>query len=72
MRKLKLDVDTLRVESFALGPRTPPPGTVRGHDGPGGRATFTCIGPTYCCPPTWKPSCETCPSTCPWIECGPL
>lgn len=36
---------------------------------PGGGAVTvgTCIGPTYCCPPTWK---QTCADTCLNTQCG--
>ena len=81
MRKLKLNVDALRVESFAPGahPRAEG-GTVHGHlHGAQAAGTLwscptkgTCIGPTYCCDDTWRPSCETCPWTCPWMACGPV
>ena len=26
----------------------------------------TCIGPTYCCPPTWRPTCNP---TCGYTDC---
>ncbi len=95
MRKLKLDVDALQVESFMIRPDTEPAGTVHGHvplppdnkippsdrcDGGGWGSLFgtcegcptvgTCVGPTYCCTPTWRPTCvetcETCYTDC-WI-----
>ena len=92
MRKLKLDIDTLRVESFVAHPHGTEDGTVHGlsglepvHmgddstgcDGGGWGSLFgtcagcptvgTCIGPTYCCPPTWRPTCNnpSCDATCP-------
>jgi hypothetical protein len=82
MRKLKLDVDTIRVESFALAPRDGREGTVRGmvYNDAGTwwwscpePTETTCIGPTYCCPETWRESCQTCPYSCPyWVNCGPV
>lgn len=31
----------------------------------------TCIGPTYCCTPTWQPTCSfSCPPSCVDTECG--
>lgn len=94
MRKLKLDVDALQVESFAALPPGAEGGTVRGHwvtqkdvdestecDGGGWGSLFgtcdgcptvgTCVGPTYCCPPTWRPTCNpSCNMSCPEWECG--
>jgi hypothetical protein len=93
MRKLKLDVDALQVESFEADASASRVGTVRGQhdpfnndpestecDGGGFFSIFgtckpsytcgTCIGPTFCCPPTWRPTCpDTCLS-CPDWECG--
>ena len=91
MRKLRLDLQELQVESFALESPHPAPGTVRGHDsevlypmddydygdggGGGGGGAYTvgtCIGPTFCCPPTWRPTCPaTCYGTCPFTCDGP-
>ena len=68
MRKLTLDPDTLKVESFTADATSPVrTGTVRGQefnndpwstwwDCP---TKGTCIGPTYCCDPTWQRSCFT-------------
>jgi len=95
MRKLKLDVDTLQVESFEAVSHAPQGGTVHGQIDPyykepvstgcdggdwgslfgtcaGCPSVGTCIGPTYCCPPTWRPTCNpSCNITCPPIfECG--
>jgi hypothetical protein len=91
MRKLKLDVDTLKVESFVALPHTAPDGTVHGHferdpgttdcDGDGWWSLFgtcagcptvgTCVGPTYCCPPTWRPTCNpSCNASCPLEICS--
>jgi len=66
MRKLKLQIDDLKVDSFAITPVSGGDGTVHGWGvtpeilippsdacPPGGGATVgTCIGPTYCCDPT--------------------
>jgi hypothetical protein len=30
----------------------------------------TCIGPTYCCPATWRTCHYTCPASCVNTECG--
>jgi len=79
VRKLKLEIDELKVETFAIVPDSPESaGTVHGRlnqdwntyvdcdgGGGGGYTEGTCIGPTYCCAPTWRPSCmPTCPETC--------
>jgi len=91
MRKLKLDLDALDVESFSPSPGPPRrAGTVRARveegdpetlfeiDGalwtlwscPVGPTEGTCIGPTYCCPPTWRPTCNpTCNATCFEMDC---
>jgi hypothetical protein len=80
--KLKLEIEELKVESFAVLPySTERAGTVHGRsvenlepisgyacDGGGGGGGYTegtCIGPTFCCAPTWRPSCmPTCANTC--------
>jgi len=79
--KLKLEIDELKVESFAVLPHSPATaGTVHGRfnndwntlvecEGGGGGSGVntqgTCIGPTYCCQPTWQQTCmPTCPNTC--------
>jgi hypothetical protein len=89
MRKLKLDVEALQVESFEAVSRTVEGGTVHGQeifekdpvstecDGNGWGSLFgtcagcptvgTCVGPTYCCPPTWQPTCNP---TCNRTDCG--
>jgi hypothetical protein len=85
MRKLKLDVDMLLVESFSVASGTPRVGTVAARvadvddaslddycmGGPiGGAYTVgTCIGPTFCCPATWKNTCLSCEGTC-GASCG--
>ena len=83
IRKLKLDVDELKVESFEASVGSPRIGTVRGqqdtftnpfNDDPSyeycAQTVGTCIGPTYCCPATWKASCDTCAYTwCSNSEC---
>jgi hypothetical protein len=77
MRKLKLDIQDLDVESFSVASPAADPGTVQGRavnqptsvtcldcmDG----NTWTCIGPTYCCPATWQ---QTCNASCFFTECG--
>jgi hypothetical protein len=80
MRKLRLNIEELRVESFAVSPEGAPDGTVHGQlyndpqptdlsciDCEGAPSVGTCIGPTYCCPATWK---QTCAATCFYTECG--
>ena len=59
MRKLKLDVETLAVESFAVDPEASRgQGTVKGHsDSP----PFTVLEPTLC---------ED--ASCKWTECNNL
>jgi hypothetical protein len=97
MRKLKLDVDALQVDSFVADPQAARGGSVAGHGGgaeftlveadssgcdgagwfslPGSCAgcptVATCVGPTYCCPPTWRPSCNpSCNISCDYWNCG--
>jgi hypothetical protein len=95
MRKLRLDVDALQVDSFAALPTQIANGSVLGHmqpmqkdvystdcDGAGWGSLFgtcagcptvgTCVGPTYCCTPTWQPTCNpSCNSSCePNYPCG--
>jgi len=77
MRKLKLDLQALEVESFSVSSPSPGGRTVQGRAvneptnatcidcEPG--ATRTCIGPTYCCPATWQ---QTCNASCFFTECG--
>jgi hypothetical protein len=71
MRKLKLEVGELKVESFSITDSSGPDGTVHGRlkqdwgtladCGGGGGATGpsnpVCIGPTYCCNPTANTTC---------------
>ncbi|SOD03396.1 hypothetical protein SAMN05216486_11216 [bacterium JGI 053] len=63
MRKLKLDVEALQVESFDSLPARKGRGTVAAHlnqdysdwdAGGGGYTVGTCIGPTFCCAETWN------------------
>ncbi|HEX6746370.1 MAG TPA: hypothetical protein VF092_03570 [Longimicrobium sp.] len=68
MRKLRLDVDSLAVESFATVVAADAPGTVRGAE----------IITQTCSPgPTCHPSCEesdTCATSCaggPYCDCLP-
>jgi hypothetical protein len=71
MRKLKLDVGALRVESFEASPGAgPDTGTVRGNVGTGDESGYdTCLGEscdvtaclTCLCPHTGpQPSCDPC------------
>lgn len=75
MRKLRLDLDRLEVESFELTPAAKGPKTVFGrmdvqqappsdYDCAGGGGVTAsdpaCIGPTYCCNPTANTGC--CPA----------
>jgi len=75
MSKLKLDVETLQVDSFEALPAPRRRGTVAAHleplnqdpfddwgggvGGGGANTVGTCVGPTYCCPET---------VTCPVID----
>lgn len=77
MRKLKLDIHDLDVESFTVpSPSAGGLGTVRGRlmNEPTNltcyacaAGTWTCVGPTLCCPATWQ---QTCGGTCYFTECG--
>lgn len=79
MRKLKLDIHALKVESFAPLQTRTETGTVHGQLASGEDPDFTimlcgtagtCVGPTYCCPVTWKASCNSCAETwCSPTEC---
>ena len=66
MKKLRLEIDALEVESFEAVPARVRHGTVAAYyedpativldpsyDGTCG----TCIGPTYCCPVSWDTKC---------------
>ena len=62
MRKLKLDVEALQVESFEAHPGRIGRGTVAAYyedpisiveDPEAVNTVGTCIGPTYCCPVSW-------------------
>ncbi|HET7460467.1 MAG TPA: hypothetical protein VFJ82_04430 [Longimicrobium sp.] len=80
MKKLKLDLDTLQVQSFVPAPLAPNAGTVAAReieyydnnsidycdDRDGGvNSVGTCIGPTFCCPVSWKNTCgNSCEATC--------
>lgn len=86
MKKLKLDLTELAVESFATASQDAPDGTVRAHDGSG--ADVSCDETTcgdsiaYTCPPvggyclpqsTFAPSCGgqlSCECTAPSPWCG--
>jgi hypothetical protein len=59
MKKLKLDVDTLAVASFATGDGSAAMrGTMRGHESHlTGTDTYRCPTPTC---PTWAATCLTC------------
>ena len=79
MRKLKLDVDTLEVQSFHVASPAAEDGTVQGRMmddtaptdlscmGCAAGNTWTCVGPTACCPVTWQ---QTCNASCYFSECG--
>ena len=92
MRKLKLEIESLQVDSFDVQSPGARAGTVNarvdyqdytifeddstGCDGGGWGSLFgtcagcptvgTCIGPTYCCQPTWRPTCDP---TCRYTDC---
>lgn len=68
MRKLRLDVDGLAVESFATAAEPRGAGTVRGAE-----ATEVCSAGPVTCHPTYDP-CDTCATSCaggPWCDCLP-
>jgi hypothetical protein len=79
MRKLKLALDELKVESFSVSPPDGRSGTVHGRNrdtnttGPvesvdACETVGTCMGPTYCCAATWEQTCaQSCYQT---AECG--
>ena len=81
MRKLKLQVDDLRVETFAAGGRVPSPGTIRGNmpmviDASDDPCTGGGSGPedTYwnTCPCTNHTCRHTCAQTCGIDYCSDL
>lgn len=68
MKKLKLDLDGLGVESFATAPEGREVGTVRGA-----AETDLCSQGPVTCHPTYDP-CDTCATSCaggPWCDCLP-
>lgn len=89
MRKLKLNLEALNVESFSTRGGDGEAGTVHGRlnradestecDGGGWGSLFgtcegcpsvgTCVGPTYCCPPTWRATCDPSCHVCTDPEC---
>jgi hypothetical protein len=94
VRKLKLAIDELKVDSFSVTMWPTPSGTVdarvldpdyddipspsleacypgTGGGGGGVYTVGTCVGPTYCCPVSWKPSCNTCATLCNNTGCDP-
>jgi len=57
---------TVHGRQFDEGPLYPDDGGTGGGGGGGAYTVGTCIGPTFCCPPTWRPTCAaTCYGTCP-------
>ena len=54
MRKVKLDLDAIQVESFEASGGGGTRGTVRGH-----------LCPCCCCDPCCCTCCDTCQATCP-------
>ncbi len=78
MRKLRLDVDSLGVESFATASHAAAPGTVRGAEGtytPEDTCATSCAGGPYCdCVPVSERPCDTCATSCaggPYCDCLP-
>ena len=75
MKKLKLAVDQLAVETFHLQDRASETGTVRGNETetetapvPGDSEGWTCsLLAGFTCP--WQASCVSCVFTCP-LSCG--
>jgi len=70
MKKIKLNLDDLKVESFVT---TPEAGGVQGYSCPSCAATCATCDAT--CPYTCPPSCDTCPFTdcsCPKTACNPM
>jgi hypothetical protein len=59
MKKLRLCLDALEVDSFRTSSIVGAPGTVRGHD-----TVFTEDCSRFTCP-TFKPGCPTAAETCP-------
>jgi hypothetical protein len=64
MRKLKLDTDALRVESFQAAEPTPHVGTVRGNEN-----TALCTGADSCQRFTWCQDTCYCAHTSPRPSC---
>ncbi|HET7232158.1 MAG TPA: hypothetical protein VFJ16_19280 [Longimicrobium sp.] len=68
MQKVKLDLDTIQVESFVANTGGGARGTVRGH-----LCACCCCNPCICtccdtCQATCAASCQTCPDSC-WGTC---
>ncbi|HEX8903377.1 MAG TPA: hypothetical protein VF771_00900 [Longimicrobiaceae bacterium] len=68
MKKLRLEIETLDVESFATAPLDGAAGTVRGA-----AETNLCSQGPVTCHPTYDP-CDTCATSCaggPYCDCLP-
>jgi hypothetical protein len=78
MRKLKLAIEALEVESFSIADSSGQDGTVHGRASgqcATGPSIDICIGPTYCCNPTANTGCcppptDWCPATAYYPSCG--
>jgi hypothetical protein len=66
MRKLKLDLDTLDVESFSTVRQQDHPGTIQGHDSGQQTCADSCDGvcSSYFCPSGTEP--DSCEFSCIW------
>lgn len=71
MRKIKLDIDALEVDSFETRPAEGSRGTIRGHATQYGSCQGSCV--QSCGGPTCEPPCQveptmylTCVESCGW------
>lgn len=72
MRKLKLDLDSLDVQTFAAGEIAGEPGTVRAHSGPTCADSCDGVCGTYFCPDyTFQQSCVDYCDTQVNVTCDP-
>jgi hypothetical protein len=71
MRKVKLQLESLAVESFDTRPPEPPEGTVAAHQVwlTDGTCLNTCGSCFLTCGTCYDTCAQTCPNTC-WASCG--
>ena len=58
MKKLKLKVDSLKVDSFEISKKNSVKGTIRGQETNEGTCEFTCVWPVPCTRDCFDPETE--------------